>query len=149
MPSVQERFDAKWMPEPNTGCHLWTAATFRTGYGQFAHRSAHRVAYELARGDIPEGLDVLHHCDTPSCVNPAHLFLGTHAENMADMARKGRAKPRPPGYAGRAAKLTSAEVLAVREAAMSGVSQKELASRYGVDPSLVSLVVNRKIWRYV
>ena len=78
------------------GCHLWTAGA-RHGYGDIAvrgkHIKAHRMAWEIANGPIPDGLWVLHDCpagDNPSCCNPAHLWLGTHADNMADMAAKGR-----------------------------------------------------------
>jgi hypothetical protein len=73
-----------------TGCWLWTAARSKSGYGSFAGRRAHRVAHEFALGPIPPGLHVLHTCDVPACVRPDHLWLGTHADNMADKVAKGR-----------------------------------------------------------
>lgn len=77
------------------GCWLWTAATTNYGYGHIRLKgtedvSAHRVSWMLAYGSIPEGMHVLHRCDVPACVRPTHLFLGTHADNMADMTAKGR-----------------------------------------------------------
>lgn len=86
---------AKVEPEPNSGCWLW-AASLRpvSGYGQLrigaSVKFAHRVSYALHRGPIPAGLFVCHHCDTPSCVNPDHLFLGTAKDNAQDSLRKGR-----------------------------------------------------------
>lgn len=99
MKSLQERFAEKVVPCPTTGCFLWDGAT-RSGYGRIytgnnengnpKPEQANRVAYELSFGSIPEGMEVCHSCDNPSCVNPLHLFLGTHKDNMDDRDRKGR-----------------------------------------------------------
>lgn len=96
---VADRF---WEKVDKSGdCWLWTAATAFWGYGVFQLGRgpgegivrAHRWSWEQAHGPIPDGLFVCHHCDTPACVRPSHLFLGTNADNLGDMGRKGRAGP--------------------------------------------------------
>lgn len=89
-----DNFDDYWTPEPFSGCHLWFGAISGVGYGQFwdgkSTWGAHRFALARHNGGIPKGLIVLHKCDTPLCVNPAHLFLGTNSDNTRDALRKGR-----------------------------------------------------------
>ena len=97
------RFDASWEAEPNTGCWLWLRTWNDSGYGRFhtqingrCHRElAHRLSWRMHRGPIPDGLCVLHKCDTRACVNPDHLFLGTLSDNVHDAIRKGRHVTRP------------------------------------------------------
>jgi HNH endonuclease len=90
------KFYERTIPEPNTGCLLWTGVTDTNGYGHVTiaghRRQSHRVAWQLEHGPIPDGIKVLHRCDTPACVNVAHLSLGTQADNVADMYAKGRAR---------------------------------------------------------
>ena len=130
-------------------CWLWTGATMRGGYGELSAGGspqygrghplhAHRVSWELAYGPIPDGLWVLHICDTPACVRPDHLFLGTHADNMADMSHKGRTSHR---------KLTGEEVTLMRMSYESGVSIYRLALDSGLHKKTVRLIVNRRHYK--
>lgn len=122
------------------GCLEWIGPTTHGGYGIFNRVRVHRVAYERAFGPIPEGLDVCHRCDNPPCCNPEHLFLGTHAENMADKAAKGRASRNN-------AKLTSADVREMRARYEIGsASQSQLARDFGVSASVARRVVLRLSW---
>ena len=125
-------------------CWAWLG-TIHNRYGYFAFRCAgkdnseraHRVAYEIAREPIPDGLQVCHRCDNPACVNPGHLFVGTQADNMADKTAKGR-QVRGVPCSGRA-KLTSAQVEAIKERyATSGLTQAQIGEEYGVDQSTIS-----------
>jgi len=110
-------------------CWIWQGAT-RRGYGKYGKHgvAAHRVMWTLIRGPIPEGLHVLHRCDTPLCVRPDHLFLGTHAINHADKAQKGRAKR----ISGGRARLTPADWQAAKAHLAAGESCAAVAKRYGV-----------------
>jgi hypothetical protein len=82
--------------DPATGCWLWQRGKISTGYGSIGFGNkrflAHRLAYAFAHGPIPAGLEICHRCDTPSCVNPEHLFAGSHQVNMADSFAKGRSR---------------------------------------------------------
>jgi DNA-binding XRE family transcriptional regulator len=106
--------------------------------------AAHRVAYEVYRGPIPDGMHVCHKCDNRICVNPDHLFLGTHAENMADMSKKNR---QARGADNGSAKLTEIDVRAIR--AENSKSQSELGKDYGVSQSYISKIKRRESWKHV
>lgn len=95
MKTVKERFEEKYIPEPNTGCWLWTATTMRGGYGHFFINKkltgAHRASWMIYNGELSLiGKNVCHRCDTPACVNPEHLFLGSQSDNVRDMHNKRR-----------------------------------------------------------
>jgi hypothetical protein len=153
--SAKERFEAKYLAEPTSGCWLWEGAATSFGHGCFLARDergkwvtrrAHRVAWELYRGPIPDGLSICHRCDNPACVNPDHLFLGTHADNMADAANKGRMKWKASrklheqrGEAHASYKLTTIDTEAIRSSRLKG---RTLAKIFRVSESLVSQVRN-------
>jgi DNA-directed RNA polymerase specialized sigma24 family protein len=105
---------------------------------------AHRLAYEFAYGPVPEGVEVCHTCDVPLCVNPAHLFLGTHEENVQDMVGKTRQQHGERHYG---AKLTKDKVRAIREMVAGGWSHRTVAERFGVARSTVSNIMNGHRWR--
>lgn len=131
-------------PALGTPCWVWTAGLTRFGYGKFQINRksihAHRVVWTLERGDIPGDLNVLHHCDNPPCVNPDHLYLGTHADNHADMMERDR-------YT--FAKLTKDDVRLIRQLCASGMTKENVASRFHVHPVTVSKIVRRTRWKSV
>ncbi len=132
-------------------CWLWNSHRDPDGYGLYRPeggktRRAHRVAYELANGAIPDGALILHSCDTPSCVNPEHLKPGTHAENINDRDAKGRASPQH-GEENNAAKVTWEDVCLIRALkAIGGMTQREIAKEFNIHEAEVSLIVNNKVW---
>lgn len=157
-PSFVERFEAKVDRSSGQGpegtCHLWTDVPDKTGYGQLLvggrMMRSHRVAWFVAYGVWPT-LHILHRCDTPLCQNPDHLFEGTQADNMRDMALKGRCAKEHPWSRGERsphAKLTERDVYAIR-AARGTKTQKELAAQYGVAHSLISFIQTRKAWAWL
>lgn len=111
------------------------------------------MVYEMALGPIEAGKNICHHCDNPPCVRPDHLFQGSHADNVADKVRKGRASGpvgmNQTGEANHNARLTDADVRAIRALAASGTYQWEIARIFGVSQGNVNLVVNRKTWAHV
>lgn len=147
--SLSEKL-AHYSARPNEcGCTLWTAPTGAGGYGYLRWKgrrcTAHRLAWEAANGPIPGGMHVLHKCDVRACINPDHLFLGTSAENVADMVRKSR-QAGPEGESNRGAKLTESQVYEIR--AMPG-RQRDIGARYGVNREIIGLIKRRKVWRHL
>lgn len=137
---LAERFWPK--VEKTDGCWLWRGGKLKGGYGMLGGLLAHRIAFSLSTGDIPPGMHVLHRCDNPPCVNPAHLFLGTHRDNMADKERKGRAnhvalKREQHGMS----KLTSAEVASLREMRAGGAPVTRLMTAFGVSQTTVRRLI--------
>lgn len=145
--SLSDRIRSKVSENTVSGCWDWTAYKESNGYGVIGvgskARLAHRVSYEAHKGPIPPGMCVCHRCDNPACVNPDHLFLGSHADNMADMAAKHRSQR---GEAHVRAKLTAQEVLSIR--AESG-TQENIAAKYGICSSQVSRIKLGKTWKHL
>lgn len=154
--SPEDRFWSKAAPPNERGCRLWLSVLNNKGYGIFGWRKdarpfrmmlAHRVAWEMTHGPITQGRCVLHSCDTPRCVAPEHLFLGTQADNVADMATKGRGAI---GQKARHVKLTASQVLEIRRLhGEEGLSHRQIGDRFGVDASNVSHIVHRHTWKHV
>lgn len=123
-----------------TGCWNWTGSK-RGNYGSMrvggAMQQVHRLSYEVHRGPIPGGICVCHRCDNPVCINPDHLFLGTHCDNMADKVSKSR----------QSSTLSVADVLEIRAA--SGVVLRALSERYGVSVPQISYIRSGKKWRHL
>lgn len=142
-----DTFEKYIMPEPNSGCWLWTGSVTRHGHGTFHVKrktvSAHRLAFERFKGRIPDGLYVLHKCDVRCCVNPDHLWVGTQSDNLKDMASKGRSCL---GEKNTRAKLTESDVLLIRA---SSKPYAELAKDYGVHEQLIYQIRKRIIWRHI
>lgn len=144
-----DRFWAAVSPEPNTGCWLWAGAADRKGYGLMSSGigrrqvPAHRFSYERFVGPIPAGLYVCHTCDVPSCVNPDHLWLGTHYDNIADATKK---KRWARGARHPHSKLTDRAVWCIRHSPWSAV---EAAEMHGVTPSRVRSLRAGDGWEHI
>lgn len=141
MEKHQKRFLEKIDRGP--GCWAWRAGKTSLGYGQFRvdgrNLYAHRVAWAHFRGELPEEAVVCHSCDNPACVNPDHLFLGTQADNLADMARKGRQG---------GARLDQEKADEIRRRHARGETQTALAAEFGVSQATVWRVVEGRSWRH-
>lgn len=146
MPKASRPLDERFWEkvEKSDGCWLWKAA-INHGYGVIGAGGrrgriliASRVSWELNRGPIPAGVDVLHRCDNPPCVNPDHLFLGSAQDNGRDASRKGRFRP--------VQKISEGDVIAIRKQAAEGLPQALIGDRYGIGQSQVSRIVRGQSW---
>ncbi len=155
------RFWSKVRIESPDSCWIW-AAFIEDGYGMFwlngRPQRASRVSWSLHHGvPVPPSYFVLHHCDNRACVNPRHLFLGTHEDNMLDMKMKGRAvcpaKEHPElqarGEKAGAAKLTAQAIVEIRKMSQQGLSQRNIAKQFDVDHKTIGAVLRGKTWRHV
>lgn len=139
------------IPEPNSGCWLWFASNNgTTGYGLlFLGRGnkfyAHRASWMAHKGPIPPGMCVCHKCDTPACVNPSHLFLGTDRDNAQDRNRKGR-DAHTRGTARPRTKLTAEQAQAIF---LDSRRQYTIAEAYGINQGTVSNIKTGHIWARV
>ena len=146
--TLEQRFNEKWIPEPNTGCWLRTGC-YAHGYGAIGLSNgsmmrAHRLSWTFHKGQIPKGLSVLHHCDTPACVNPDHLFLGTRKDNLMDAIAKRRWQER--GEKHYRSKLTNADVAKVRLCSSTAV---EIAKDLNISPQAIGSIRRGETWKHL
>ena len=137
-------------------CWEWVGSRLPKGYGRFYPKLriglyAHRVSWEIANGrEVPSGLVVMHSCDNPKCVNPAHLGVGTHGDNARDCFAKGRGiQPSLQGESHPQAKLTEEQVISIRRRVAGGESRGSMAREFGVAKCTVRLIVNHRSWSWL
>lgn len=171
--TLQDQIDAFWgkvdRSQGSNACWLWQSSLSQDGYGKFIasgkHFRAHRFAWQITNGVIPDGLQVLHNCpdgDNPKCVNPAHLWLGTDVDNMKDRHDKGHYATgenhplvRNPEKAVRGEQspntnFTNEIVLEIRQLYATGkYSQPQLAKMFGSSHSTIGRIVNRQVWKHI
>ena len=145
----EERFWSKVEKNSDNECWEWKAGKYSFGYGEFSINGkndlAHRYSYSLYYGEIPKGMFVCHHCDNPPCVNPKHLFLGTHIDNVNDMLQK---KRNPRGEKSGNAKLTWKKVRKMRKMyEADNYKQCELADIFGIKQPQVSSIIRNEAWK--
>lgn len=148
--SLEERFWAKVDKRGPDECWPWLGYIMPNGYGQTSlggkHIYAHRTSWMLSGRDIPFGMCVLHKCDFRRCVNPAHLWIGSVADNDRDRDEKGHTAK---GEQGGMAKLTTAEVLQIRALSKDGVPGIVLSNQFNVSRATICRTIHRRCWSHV
>ena len=152
MKTMQERIWEKVIPVPESGCWLWTGATFNHGRPQLRMGNrvvlAARQAYLAFRGQEPGDLCVCHKCDTPGCINPAHLSVGSQRDNILDMHAKGRQHSNAGSRHG-LHKVTEADVRLIRSRGRAGESSHSIARDFPIAASTIRGILSGKEWRHV
>lgn len=148
--TLRQRLEEKYIPEPMSGCWLWTGAINKSGYPninvwKFGSVGAHRLVYEMEIGPLPDGADACHKCDVRSCVNPAHIFPGSVGDNIRDMKKKGRSRG-AVGVRNNKAKVTEDAVRLIRAETGTLV---QISGKYGLSISQLSAIRNLKSWSHI
>lgn len=145
MQTVLQRFEQKYIPEPNSGCWLWIGAITPFGYGKIyvdgKYEYSHRLSYRLNIGEINKDEFVCHKCDNPYCVNPDHLFTGLAKDNTKDMLSKKRHK-----FGEKDSKLKESQVIDIYK---SNLTHQELGDKYGVNRATITKIKNGTRWRHL
>ena len=152
---LADRIKEKVQIDQSTSCWNWLGFKDSKGYGSLWNGKtmgkAHRLSYQEFVGEIPDGLFVLHRCDNPSCINPEHLFLGTHIENMADMRAKGRSasEKRQRGSVHYQSKLTESQVVEIKTRLAKGEECTAIAKLFDVDRTCISNIKRGINWKHI
>lgn len=148
--SVKSRLLRRHTVDPVTNCWIFDGAKDSWGYGLIGTpdglAKAHRASFSEFIGPIPQGKLILHNCDTPACINPDHLRIGTHKENMRDKVTRNRQSRTHGTKAGKLAKLTEEDVIYIRQ---DQRPYKIIAEMYGVHPGTIGDIKRRKTWRHI
>ena len=149
-----DTFEEKTQKGPlEDDCDIWIGAVTPEGYGKLTVNGkimyAHRYSYTLSKGVIPEGMLIMHSCDTPACVNPRHLSVGTSQDNTTDMMQKGRHIGQGKGEKNLCAKLTEEIVHKIRKYRAEGASYAQTATEFNIPASTVGAIVTRATWKHI
>lgn len=145
-----QRMQGKYLVNEGNGCWEWLGHLDKGGYGHIGFKGkvlgAHRFSWQTYKGKIPKGMDVLHTCDNPRCVNPDHFWLGTQTDNNLDRDRKGRHRALR-GVNNPRSKLNDEKAFEIRWLAASGHKQRDLAKQYGVSQRTIACVIHHKTYQ--
>lgn len=148
--SAEQRFELQM--QRSGGCWEWVGPKNGRGYGQFYFEGrltrAHRTSYRMHIGPIPDGMVVCHRCDNPSCVNPAHLFIGSQKDNVVDCVKKGRRADKRGENNGHAT-ITTEQALTIKQLWASGLSCLQIAKVMGVSRNLANSICHGRSWKHI
>jgi hypothetical protein len=147
---LKDIYEDKYIPVTESGCWLWLLGLDSAGYGKCKIHGemfgAHRVLWMMSNGAIPDGLFVLHKCDVTCCVNPSHLYLGTHQDNIADRERRNRGSKKD-GERNPSSKLKEVDIMEILDLINAGVGHKEISVVFNVTQQTIYNVAIKKTWR--